>query len=220
MIYKAEAIILKANNFSEADKLVILLAKTKGRIQTIAKGSRKATSRKTALIDIAAYADFRIATGKTFDIITEMKLINPFENVKKDIQSAAIIYYLLDVVEKFFSNPEQGEEIFVDLLNALHHIDASEIDQLDNKLKALYLVLVKLLFIAGFLDLSTLNIDESNRIKRIVQFVTKSDFQTSMKLKLNSSDLQLLDQYTHTQISEIVQRKFKTYEFMRSVINI
>lgn len=213
MIYKAEGIIIKTRNFSEADKIIVLLAKNKGRIEAIAKGARKSTSKKTALIDLAAYGDFRIATGKSLDIITEVKLINGFEAIKNNLQSAGIVYYLLDVIDRFFSHPEQGEEIIKDLLDTLAIINDAK--ELDNKLKALYLMLVKLLDKTGFLDVTGL---ETDRTKKIVQFAIKSNLITCMKLKLEKEDLKALDQYTFTQISEVVQKRFKSYEFLKTVL--
>lgn len=213
MIYKAEGIIIKTRNFSEADKIIVLLAKNKGRIEAIAKGARKSTSKKTALIDLAAYGDFRIATGKSLDIITEVKLINGFEAIKNNLQSAGIVYYLMDVIDRFFSHPEQGEEIIKDLLDTLAIINDAK--ELDNKLKALYLMLVKLLDKTGFLDVTGL---ETDRTKKIVQFAIKSNLITCMKLKLEKEDLKALDQYTFTQISEVVQKRFKSYEFLKTVL--
>ena len=50
--FRSEAIVLKRTDFGEADRLLTLYSREKGKIKAIAKGARKPQSRKTGHVEL------------------------------------------------------------------------------------------------------------------------------------------------------------------------
>jgi len=50
--YKTEGIIIKRKNFGEADRILTIFTKNKGKISIVAKGVRKINSRRAPHIEL------------------------------------------------------------------------------------------------------------------------------------------------------------------------
>jgi len=61
--YKAEGIILKRINFSEADKILTIFTKRHGKVRAIAKGVRRLTSRKAGSVELFNQAGLFLLEG-------------------------------------------------------------------------------------------------------------------------------------------------------------
>jgi len=48
-LYKTDAVILRTRDYREADRLVTLFTRDRGKVQAIARGTRKLKSRKRAV---------------------------------------------------------------------------------------------------------------------------------------------------------------------------
>ena len=95
MYYKTEGIILSQKKIGEADKLLAIYTKDRGKIFCIAKGARKPLSRKTGHIELGNWCKLYIAQGKNLDILTEAILIKNFGGDNTSEQKSNMIYHLL-----------------------------------------------------------------------------------------------------------------------------
>lgn len=219
MLYKQQAIIIKLRDLGEADKIVVLLGKDKGRIECVAKGVRKPTSRKSAQTDLANLGNFSLATGKTLDVITEIKLINSFPKIKASIIKTAATYYVLQLIDQFYQDENQGEEIFDSLENTIETLE-----ELDEDYKKIITVLLcfqtKLLKLSGFLETGLANIKEEDfhtRLTKILNFFQNSPISEAPRLLLNDQDIDMLDHYLYNQIQNVLEKDLASYRFFKQV---
>lgn len=221
MIYKQEAIIINFRDLGEADKIVTLLSRNKGRIDSVAKGVRKPNSRKSASIDIANRGLFSLATGKTLDVITEVKLLENYQHIKISVITIAAVSYVLDLVDRFYAEPGQGDEIYSVLVNFLESLNSIT----DNNLILNNLVLgfeIKLLDISGFLQTplkENSNNKEQQRVYKIIQFMKQANFEHLTKLKTNNKDINIIDNYLYNQILNVLEKDLKSYQFLKKVLH-
>jgi len=219
MIYTQEAIIIKTSDFSETDKLVSLISKEKGYIKSIAKGARKPTSKKTSHIDLGVCAKFHLATGKNFDVITEVVPVWAPEGIKLSLEKAGIMYFILELCEKFFRQTEQGSEIYSDLLFVLTELEKN--NELAHNLKLLVIFESRLLHKTGFLrnitDVESMTKQEIRNYK-IIKFIVENTFEDALRLKLNEDDIQNILEELYNQIVEILEREPKSYKFLKSLM--
>jgi DNA repair protein RecO (recombination protein O) len=99
--YKDEGIVIRKQNFSEADKILTIYTRDHGRITAIAKGARKITSRKSSSTELFIQAVYQLAKGKSMDIVVESQTLNSFLPLREDLQKASLAFYLTELLDSF-----------------------------------------------------------------------------------------------------------------------
>lgn len=126
--YTTEGIILKAKNLGEADRILTIFTRQQGKINAVAKGVRKVTSRKGGNTDVLNHSRFIIAVGKNLDIITEAEAITTFPHIKSRLKYTALAFKVAELVDKFFMESQENFRIFRGLIMTLGKIDSKELD--------------------------------------------------------------------------------------------
>ncbi len=119
--YKDVGIPFKQINLNEADRIISILTKYHGRVDSIAKGIRKITSRKAGNIDLMTLSKFSFAKGKNLDVIIEAELVDNFEAKKKNLKSTFNLFYICELLDKFLNIGESQNELFELLLGFLNN---------------------------------------------------------------------------------------------------
>jgi len=100
-IYRDEGIVIRRQNFSEADKILTIYTKDYGQITAIAKGARKITSRKVSSSELFVHAIYYLAKGRDMDIVVESEILNPFTSLRDDLRKASLAFYLTELLGAF-----------------------------------------------------------------------------------------------------------------------
>ncbi len=100
-LYKADAIVLKANNLREADKIITLYTKQYGKIPAIAKGLRKIKSKFASSLEMFNVAEVMlyIKENRNLATITGCSLNKSSYKLRQDIikmSSASLVVELTD----------------------------------------------------------------------------------------------------------------------------
>ena len=121
--YKSEGVVLKRRNAGEADRVVTIFTKRFGKVVAVAKGVRKISSRRAGSLEPATQATIFFAKAKTFDIITQVQLIDSFPLARKNLPRLTQVNLLLEVVDSVTREEQdhpQVYEIMVDTLRQLN----------------------------------------------------------------------------------------------------
>lgn len=76
-LYKADAIVIRSREYGEADRLITLFSREKGKLEAVAKGVRKPKSKQRGGTQLFTYADFLLYKGKSLDTVSQ---VHPLEN--------------------------------------------------------------------------------------------------------------------------------------------
>src|SRR3990167_384957 len=122
MYFKTEGIILLQKNLGEADKLLTIYTKDRGKLTCIAKGVRRPTSKKSGHIELGNWCKIFVAKGKNIDLLTEVELIKAFgaENFTSD--KANKIYHLLEIINLLTATNQKNPQVFYLLVSFLNSI--------------------------------------------------------------------------------------------------
>lgn len=74
-LYRDEAIVLRTQKLGEADRIVTLLSRGRGRIRCVARGVRKTTSRIGARLEPFSHVDVQIYEGKSLDTVSQVEAL-------------------------------------------------------------------------------------------------------------------------------------------------
>ncbi|KNZ68246.1 DNA repair protein RecO [Thermincola ferriacetica] len=119
-LYKTDALVLRVRDFSEADRIVTLYTYSRGKVQAIAKGSRKTKSRKRGAVQPFTYGNFLLYQGRSLDTITQCEPKESFSHLREDLVKLAYSTYLTELVDGFTAEGEPNEQVFLLLLTTFY----------------------------------------------------------------------------------------------------
>lgn len=120
---EVEGIVVSETNYSETSKILNVITKEHGLIGIISKGCRSLKSPLRSASAKLTYGKFMIyyKEGK-LSTLTEVNIINPFKNLKKDITKISYASYLLELAEQVYKQ-NNSDDILNLLIEALTKID-------------------------------------------------------------------------------------------------
>jgi DNA repair protein RecO (recombination protein O) len=121
-VYRTEAVILRRNDFSEADRL-LMIATPAGKRRVVAKGVRKTTSRIAGHIELFTHASFMLAVGRNLDIVTQSQVVNAFSGVHSDLPRLSCAYYVAELYDRFTEEAEENRPLFDLVVQTLSALD-------------------------------------------------------------------------------------------------
>lgn len=125
-LYRTPAIILKRQDFSEADRILTLFTPGLGKLRAIAKGVRKITSRKSGHVELFTYSNLLIAKGRNLDIVTQAETIKAFRAIREDLGRITYAYYVAELVDKFTEDRDENQPLFDLLLTTLQSLTETD----------------------------------------------------------------------------------------------
>lgn len=143
--FRSEAIVLKRTGFGEADRLLTLYSREKGKIKAIAKGARKPQSRKTGHVELFMRTQFLFAQGRDLAIITQAEMVDAYPSLREDLVRATYAAYAVELLDRFTVENDRHVGIYELLAAALGWLAATD----DLMLAARYYEL-RLLSLTGF----------------------------------------------------------------------
>ncbi|MEK7565592.1 MAG: DNA repair protein RecO [Patescibacteria group bacterium] len=120
--YKTPGIILARRNFSESDKILTILTPGLGKIVILAKGIRRINSRRAPHLELFNEVGLVLHRGKTFDIVTESKIINNFPSLRQDLKLIGFVYYSAEVLERILPERQKHEPVYYNFQNFLKNL--------------------------------------------------------------------------------------------------
>lgn len=114
--YRTEGIVLRRSDFGEADRLLTILTREKGKIRAIAKGARKPQTRKTGHVELFTRSNFLLATGRNFDIVTQAEAVEHYSGLRADLVRTTYAAYMVELLDQFTADEDQQIQIY-DLLS-------------------------------------------------------------------------------------------------------
>ena len=76
--YRDEAIVLRTQRLGEADRIVTLLTRGRGRVRAVAKGVRRTGSRFGARLEPFGHVDLQLHEGRSLDTVTQAESLRSY----------------------------------------------------------------------------------------------------------------------------------------------
>ncbi len=127
-IVKTRAIVIKTQEYKEADKLVWLFTEDFGKITAIAKGARKNKSKYISSTLPCSYGEFVLFKGKNLYTINEVTIIDSFQQLLRNLDTITYASYFNELIDIALENDEISKELFKDLVTAFYFIKNDVMD--------------------------------------------------------------------------------------------
>jgi DNA repair protein RecO (recombination protein O) len=126
--FRTDAIILRRQDFGEADRLLTLFTPEHGKLKAIAKGARKPAGRKTGHVELYTRAAMMINYGRELHIVAQAELIEPFLPLREDLERGAYASYVVELLDHFSETEETNQSLYHLLDATLGWLSEPEVD--------------------------------------------------------------------------------------------
>jgi DNA repair protein RecO (recombination protein O) len=150
--YETDAVVLRSIRFSEADRVLHLFTLERGRVNAIAKGVRKTSSRFGARLEPLTQVSLMLHEGRgELHTVSGADIVRSHDAVRADGGRVTVGQIGAEAVLKLFVEPEPSARAFAGLCRFLDLLDVRTTAE-DPGLDALGLAFqLKLLLLAGYL---------------------------------------------------------------------
>jgi DNA repair protein RecO (recombination protein O) len=164
--FRAEGIVIKRSNYSEADRIVTIFTKQNGKIKIKATGVRKIASRRSPHLELLNYCIFGLYQGKGMPVLTEVESKESFPLLKKDLKRIGMAYHVCELIDGLCAENQENQDVFMLLGRTLRKLSRD-----DNLSEIIYEFELELLRLLGFQkpSESNLRIDTQEIIENILE---------------------------------------------------
>jgi DNA repair protein RecO (recombination protein O) len=133
-VYGSPAIVLRQRKLGDADKIVTLYTANYGKVEAVAKGVRRVTSRLAGSVEPLSHGSFMFARGRNLDVITQAHPIETFQPLRDDLTRLSHALYAAELIDRATEERSENFALYRLLLDALRHL--SQADDLDIVLRS------------------------------------------------------------------------------------
>jgi len=99
-LYRDDAVVLRTYKLGEADRVVVLLCRSAGKVRAVAKGVRRTRSKFGSRLEPGSQIQVQLHEGRgELDLITQAETIVARPNLRADMSRMAHVAVLLEVVD-------------------------------------------------------------------------------------------------------------------------
>jgi len=121
--YRVDAVVLRRRDLGEADRLLTVYSREYGKLQQVAKGARRPSSRKAGHLEVFTRVLIQAARGRELDVITQAEAIEPYLQLRTELVRVGQASYLIELIDRFTVDGEPNDALFTLLVRSLEHLD-------------------------------------------------------------------------------------------------
>jgi DNA repair protein RecO (recombination protein O) len=123
-LYKIEGIVLRRRPFGEADRLVTVLSRDRGKLTVVAKGARKVRSRLGGRLEPPCRFRALVAEGRTLDVISQVELLDAYRALRGGLVPMGLTNIVLEMADRALAERQPHADVYALLAQTLALLDA------------------------------------------------------------------------------------------------
>lgn len=126
--FRVEAVVLRHADWGEADRILTLYTRERGKVRAIAKGARRIRSRKAGHLEPFTRVILQLAKGRDLMIITQADTLDAYLPLGADLVRTSQASYAVELLDRFTYEDESENLPVYQLLTEILHRIATEAD--------------------------------------------------------------------------------------------
>lgn len=123
-LYRDVAVVLRTHKLGEADRIVVLMARSTGKVRAVAKGVRRTGSKFGSRLEPGSYVSLQLHEGRgELDIVTQAETVESFRRTREDLSRLGRAASLLEAVEQLSQDRQPAPRLHDMLVGGLRTID-------------------------------------------------------------------------------------------------
>lgn len=124
--FRVEAVVLKHKDLGETDRLLGLCTRELGKVTAIAKGVRKARSRKAGHLEPFTRVNLLLARGRDMYIITQAETVDAHSIIREDLLLMGYASYVIELLDRFTYEEGENRPLYRLLTNTLKRLSSAQ----------------------------------------------------------------------------------------------
>jgi len=120
---KVKGIVVKLNDYKDADKIASIFTLESGLISAKFTGVKKEKAKLKSVAQPFVFADFVLNENGNNKTVTSASVIDGFYNILANYQKTIMGYIVLDIIKSILPKEKPESDLFVLTLNALNDIE-------------------------------------------------------------------------------------------------
>lgn len=120
--YKVEAVVLRHSDWGEADRLLGLFTREKGKLRVIAKGARKIRSRKAGHLEPFTRVTLMLARAHDLPIVTQAETVDAYQPLREDLLKTGYAAYVIELLDRFTYEEGENQPLYRLLVETLSRL--------------------------------------------------------------------------------------------------
>ncbi|MFS1513515.1 DNA repair protein RecO [Chengkuizengella sp. SCS-71B] len=150
MLFKVEGIVIRAIDYGEGNKIIVIFTKETGKASIMARGAKKLKSRLSSVTQLFTYAEFTYYKKGKMGTLNDGEAIKSFHDLNLDIYKSTYAAYLVELIDRMIDEQEASSFIFEQLLASLEFIEEGK-----DPLVITHIFEMKILKLAGYYPILT-----------------------------------------------------------------
>src|SRR3990172_7991107 len=123
-LYKIEGIVLRRRSFGEADRLVTVLTRDRGKLTVLAKGARRPRSRLGGRLEPPTRFRALVAEGRTLDVISQVDVIDAHPQLRTGLERMGLTNIALEMADRALADRHPHPDVYGLLTEVLALLNA------------------------------------------------------------------------------------------------
>lgn len=123
---RVDGVILRHTDFGEADRLLTIFTRESGKVRSIAKGVRKARSRKAGHVEPFMRANLQLARGRDLFILTQAETLDGYPAIREDLILLGYASYIIELIDRSTNENEENRSLYNLLTQTLARLNRGD----------------------------------------------------------------------------------------------
>jgi DNA repair protein RecO (recombination protein O) len=142
---RSEVVVLRHNDWGEADRLLVLFSREGGKLRAVAKGVRKLHSRKAGHLEPFTRVRLLMARGRDLWIVTQAETTDAYLPIREDLLRTAYAAYVIELLDRFTYEDGENRALYQLLVDTMERVST-----LPDPFSAVRYYEIRLLDLLGF----------------------------------------------------------------------
>ncbi len=121
--YRTKGIILKRDDWKEADRFFTVYTKDFGKIKVLGRGIRKIDSKLKSGMEVFYFSEIAFIQGKSYKTLVDAVLIEDFKKIRENLKKTIIAYKILRIFNKLIQGQQKSKKVWSLLLESLRDLN-------------------------------------------------------------------------------------------------
>ncbi len=122
-LYRTDGVVLRTHKLGEADRIITIYTRTRGKVRAVAKGVRRTKSKFGARLEPGAISHVQLYEGRNLDIVTQVETAQHLPNLRGDLSRYGRAAVLLETIDHVTEEGEGNPAMYRLLSGALAELD-------------------------------------------------------------------------------------------------